>query len=255
MASLKCLPCSFACLTCTNSATNCLSCHPGSFLQYNQCLSTCSVGYFQFNNACSPCSYPCATCSLSPLNCTSCQSLYIYFQSSCISLCPTTYYSTNNSCQPCRYPCRTCQTNYISLTTSAYCLSCVSNSATVYYLDSGACVTKCPENSYGDQSTLACRPCIFPCLTCSGPFSCLSCANGYLNRLKQTCSTCIMGWFADESSKQCSLCNSSIPNCSACLSSTLCTACVLPQIVFNGICISAAACLAFQGYFLKPQSC
>lgn len=132
---------------------------------------------------------------------------------------------------PCTLPCLSCS---IVQTNCTYCLY-------GYYLFNNTCTANCSNlashfSYYNQLSTLTCDSCAFPCLKCLSETQCLSCRVGYLNAARYTCSQCVMGTYASNSS--CLLCNSS---CSICYSLIFCTACSTGHYLFNNSCTPNAS--------------
>jgi hypothetical protein len=83
------------------------------------------------------------------------------------------YDDGSGSCVPCSGLCATCS----SATT---CTSCgVVATVQLYLRGAGgaACVSSCPDGTFGDVTTSMCRPCAASCSTCAGPneSQCTSC--------------------------------------------------------------------------------
>ena len=180
----SCQLCDSNCLTCSSSATNCLSCPFSTTLLNNTCYSlptnclslspdancsSCFQGYFLSNNTC----IFNATCNnTSGVNGTG--------NGSC-SLCADSWYLQNGMCYPCPNPvtnCLTCDPN-----SPNNCFKCVSG----YFL-----------------SATTCTPCAIGCLACSSSNFCLQSSPGYYlapshsgastglsKRCSPPCATCI----------------------------------------------------------------
>lgn len=86
----ECAQCHIACVTCTNSATNCTQCKTGYSLFNNFCIA---------NPAPPSCIANCALCSSSSI-CTLCNSPYYLIPSlgTCVISCPISYYPAMREC-------------------------------------------------------------------------------------------------------------------------------------------------------------
>lgn len=125
-------PCSF----CSIMASNCTSCITGLLLNY-QCVSNCSIGYFQSGSICYSCNNNCTSCNSLQI-CTSCISSLVLSGQSCVSSCPSSNPVINNArqCSSCLDPsCVTCNG-------SNYCFQCFY--PTIFF--QGVCLTSCPSN-------------------------------------------------------------------------------------------------------------
>lgn len=159
---LICKGCSTICLTCSVNPNNCTSCDNSGTNPYffnNNCLSTCTGGYYNDNNAwtCRSCNPPCETCTSASINsCLSCISPLYLYQTSCETSCPDKFYINGRKCSPCLDPCLTC-------TAGTICLSC--NSTLFLYKQD--CVAACPFGMIVDPPNI-CKNCTLNCKTCVG---------------------------------------------------------------------------------------
>ncbi|CAD8093460.1 unnamed protein product [Paramecium primaurelia] len=252
-----CLDCDkTSCVTCTGTATTCLSCASGKYLENNTCKTcdpkciactslttcqSCSVGYYYNGSECLACTLPCIECNSGSI-CTKCQNdLYKLSLSQCISCslpcrtcdqdvcksCVNKYYfdsaeiDTTKKCKLCISPCDQC-------TSSSSCTTCISG----FYLDGTSCL-KCTNNCNTCETATKCFTCVSnsfylttsnTCLTCSNmDAACLTCSA--LNR----CLTCKDGFFiynltqngvttstCQACSVKCSSCSQSLSQCSRC---------------------------------------
>lgn len=136
-----CIACSYKCLTCLNSATNCTSCQTGSFRVYMANACNCQSNYYDSGvTTCTACSYTCLTCNgVAKSNCLTCSAASLRILSGNLCNCPIGYFDdgTNANCSPCDKSCLTCSNSSACLTcssanfrsinaTSGFC-SCYSN--------------------------------------------------------------------------------------------------------------------------------
>jgi proprotein convertase subtilisin/kexin type 5 len=178
----SCLACLIPCLTCSNSATNCLTCVTSGgkylLLYNNQCYSTCPVLTFTNGSACLACdtvTAKCATCNGTTSNCTSCNSGDYLSQpgsGTCVATCTNSPYLLqdvqNGVCV------QTCPSNMITNPNNT-CTVCSSG-----YISGGACTGTCPAQTYPDTTLKACMPCHANCSSCIGPNAenCTACYSG-----------------------------------------------------------------------------
>jgi hypothetical protein len=185
------LPCTFPCLTCLTTGTNCQSCYRGYFLN---------------GAVCTKCTAPCYECSGSATTCTSCHMGYELIVSTCSQICEDyEYFNTTISyCVLCPPPCKKCNPNTPTNCLSCYngfvlsgtsCVQChetcetctgplnnqCSSCPPYLTLNTGKCLRTCPLNSYYYHSAGDCFFCHPFCKTCSGPspYNCTTCLTGY----------------------------------------------------------------------------
>lgn len=114
------------CLTCSATATNCLTCGFSSFgadlyFRLNQCLLTCPLGFWPniTNHNCDACNEVCSVCySSDSLSCSKCRNKTtgeIFYKQIgadiCAQTCPDGQFisvSVPNYCQKCSPVCITC---------------------------------------------------------------------------------------------------------------------------------------------------
>ncbi|XP_006901390.1 PREDICTED: proprotein convertase subtilisin/kexin type 6 isoform X2 [Elephantulus edwardii] len=118
------------------------------------------------------------------------------------------------------------------------CLSCVHFSLGNSKIGR-KCVSTCPLGYFGDTLARRCRRCYKGCESCSGraPTQCLSCRHGFFHHQeKGACmSSCPMGFYADQSQKNCLKCH---PSCKKCLDEPeKCTVCKEGFSLARGSCI------------------
>ncbi|EAR95046.2 TNFR/NGFR cysteine-rich region family protein (macronuclear) [Tetrahymena thermophila SB210] len=225
-----CSACHTTCATCSGPLiNNCLTCS-GS-LQLNQtthtCTSSCPSGTYSSSGSCSSCNPNCFTCYGSQSNnCLSCTGT-LYFDSSsnsCTNNCPIKTFAdiSNNTCSVCDSSCTKCSgpnQNNCSFCQGSLYLNQANNT----------CISVCPIGTYSNISvTLGniCSACHSSCTSCSGPNSnnCLSCSGTlYFDSSNNTCtSICPDGTYQDSSSN-CSQCNSTCATCEG--SASFCKSC------------------------------
>ncbi len=276
--------CAEHCSSCNQENGVCSGCDTGYTLQNNKCiLASCPAGKYLNGSECSSCSSAisgCSTCT-SATNCTLCSSSYFLSNGNCVT-CPSGYTCNGKdavctrTCSAGQYltsscTCTACPTGCTSCTGANECSACASG----YHLKNGVCVANCTgvtcasgANPVSGDKNCCCvaeTPTIANCATQSGS-TCTKCNSGYYLSgntcvscpSNATCTgtstfTCSSGYYKNGSS--CSKCSS---GCSACTSSTNCTACSSGTLV-NGSCVddcdywSIAYNSCSQGY-RKPKS-
>ncbi|KAL9986144.1 hypothetical protein ACROYT_G000235 [Oculina patagonica] len=87
----ECGVCMASCLTCSNSASNCISCDKPRFLRDNTCRTYCGDGYYgdPTDRKCKVCDPACRTCAdgTSPSSCTSCHDDRYLNGTQCVKSC------------------------------------------------------------------------------------------------------------------------------------------------------------------------
>jgi hypothetical protein len=139
-----------------------------------------------------------------------------------------------------------CQVSYCSSCTSAidcyacfppYLLqltSCVISCDSGFYLYKEVCYLQCPVGTYTLSSTYSCSACNFPCLTCSGSVSCLTCVTGYYlegSSCRTSCSSTYL--FANTTSGLCETCPNPCVTCNYANSIIKCLSCAA-GFLYNG---------------------
>ena len=262
------LACKPPCLTCNDSADNCLSCVSSSKYPYywnNQCNNQCDLGYAEIGYKCEKCASPCGMCADSITACTSCIIGYLY-QHSCMEKCPDTTYLQNNQCFDCNLPCKTCNSSNL-------CLSCQSP----FSLYQSVCINNCPENITVSVSGV-CTSCM-NCLSCtSTPSTCTSCASNLFLYNSVCFSKCPESTYEEgniclDCSSNCRTCTAKNVNCTSCFegwnlsptTSTCVSICESGYYYVNSTClhcnISCKTCTeklcnsCNEGYYLLEDKC
>jgi hypothetical protein len=136
-------------VTCTSTATKCLSCTtPSPKLKDFTCVASCGASYFEVpGEICNPCPPGCTSCTST--DCTVCSPGFKKKNNICANPCGVGWYDAGVDCQPCASNCATC-------TGPATCSTCAAGFA---------------------QTPPSCPACSSPCLTCStSPTTCASCS-------------------------------------------------------------------------------
>ena len=202
-----CYECNVNCVTCSGTATTCLSCGTSVngltlylYTPTSECLSTCPGNtYGNTSNICDGCDATCATCN-GPLatNCLTCSSgSHDSTTGTCTGNCGTGRYSLNNVCYNCPTHCSAC-------TSDTVCSQCQSVLGVAYYLDGTSCLVSCPSTKYADSASSTCISCTSPCATCQGSSThCLTCSTGNLIHGANSCGSCPNGQYYDASTGVC----------------------------------------------------
>ena len=234
-----CLHCDISCLTCQQTAMDqCLSCANNLYLQPAigpaLCLSTCPLRTYKYtiNYTCLPCDSTCLTCiGSSASQCLTCDTGIVLSSVSpaqCVNFCADGYYfnSVSSVCNRCDSSCKTCIAGDASS-----CTACNSTSFLQAPTPPSSCDSSCPFGLYPVITNNTCQYCDNTCLNCSttGLKSCTSCNAGsflYGSPPNYCKSSCPSGYFADNTTNLCELCdssckeckNSSVNGCTSCLS-------------------------------------
>ncbi|EAR93938.2 H-type lectin domain protein (macronuclear) [Tetrahymena thermophila SB210] len=218
-----CYDCDSTCLTCQDSATNCLKCVSPLYLYQNKCSSSIQQGtYCDENHICLACNQSCSTCINNANLCTSCINGYYFYNNICTKDQPNQTYCKQSlsqqyqKCFSCDMKCKKCSGPFYN-----QCSECLNN----YYFYKNSCYIDQPEQT--TCQNYKCQPCFNLCQTCSGvnQNQCLSCINNYsLNSNTNQCeiSTCQDGYFPDKNLNSCLLCQL---GCRKCSSFSVCLEC------------------------------
>lgn len=110
-----CTDCSYPCLTCTNTVSQCTSCYLNSSLFLSeptyQCTDNCPTYTYPNSTTliCEACIDPCLDCT-SQYDCRSCVEGYYLYQnaSTCLDECPVGWVGVVDECVLCQSPCEKC---------------------------------------------------------------------------------------------------------------------------------------------------
>ncbi|KAL4480165.1 hypothetical protein ABPG74_020681 [Tetrahymena malaccensis] len=216
----SCYPCIQNCDTCQDSQS-CQQCKVGFYAGQDkkciQCASSncdkcnlksclaCSPGFLLQNGTCVKCNIPfCDICQDSK-QCKQCQAGYNLDEQ---KTCQTPKCDTN--CQICNNGiCNTCKEGFY-LDSRQVCQQCDSNCA---ICDQPKYCQKCQLGFFLDQNK-QCKKCSDFCGQCVDLNSCSQCQEGY-KLLNNACVICEdhLGYFSDNTQKECSKCDSSCQTC------------------------------------------
>lgn len=217
MDNMNCVFCDLKCLVCFELATNCSVCKPSGtyasfYLSTNEsCVTSCPVGMYAnyTDRTCYFCDTSCISCRTTPTYCFECDKLtgYAWNSYTCYNPCPDgTFISNNNTnCTNCSPFCILCAT------TSTTCSSCTLTGIYTAYLLGTDCLRACPNNYYADTANgtvNTCQPCDVACMICTGnPTPCTACNPNYWLDGTSCGLTCPTGYFQDNSTWTCLLCD------------------------------------------------
>ena len=183
-------------------------------------MSNCPLYTYQnqTNRTCLLCDSSCLSCSgPSNFECITCiiPTMVISTPPSQCQCSNGSYFNdTLNICALCDNSCVTCS-GYGSLS----CSKCKSNSFLQSNLPPSSCDTTCKSGSYLNTMNNTCPPCDVSCLNCSqnGENYCTACFDGtFLLNFPgpSSCkSSCSAGFYPDNSTKTCKICDSSCKEC------------------------------------------
>jgi proprotein convertase subtilisin/kexin type 5 len=239
------LPCAADCGACS-SATSCISCLAGFFLEASgACSASCPNRFVAstLTQSCQACPYDCLTCSGSGA-CLTCSAADFRTLNGPTSRCvPVTGYFDGGVALAvgCPAGCSSCSS-------LALCLSC----QTSFFLSvDNLCYATCPSRTYTDAATRSCLACPYDCLSCDSAGACLTCSSAAFRVLKSTNSRCVpMAGFFENSSRIVEPCST---GCAQCASLTTCTACTTGFTLGSGVC--ASQCPARQYFSSSCQPC
>ena len=133
-------------------------------------------------------------------------------------------------------------------------MQCLTN----YYLFNNTCISTCPNQYYGNVTSLICVSCISPCYTCSNNTFCLSCSINFLyNGTCVNSGNCPTSYFADINTLSCLACSS---NCLTCQYIAIyCTSCKQNSsatLLQNSTCVaSCSSTSTYAGTFGGIAAC
>lgn len=214
----QCTGCHSSCLTCAQSASNCLACNtssPHPYFLLNRCLSQCPNGYYASASLslCLPCTSPCEYCNTSSVSsCLSCITGYSLFGSVCQGVCPPGYYQNASSCLGCPSQCLSC-------TSGTLCGACAAN----YSLFAGECLAQCPDGY--TQVNRVCIQCSTNCRTCSLVNYCLTCMASLYLYQGQCVNPCPPKFYPLSAASSQTVCSGCPFECSECSSLSVCLSC------------------------------
>lgn len=152
-SATACSPCQDPCADCDGGARSCTACFPDGtkpalYLEINDCLEACPIGYAFIAGTCVACQAPCVTCSDSIDFCDSCDGEYS-FNGKCYLICPDGTSPDNElmKCIGCLSGCQRCDES-----NPEDCLLCESG----LYVHEGSCVAECPEGYRVNFEQTAC---------------------------------------------------------------------------------------------------
>ncbi|XP_033633747.1 proprotein convertase subtilisin/kexin type 5-like [Asterias rubens] len=178
--SHTCQLCSFQCLDCYQTYSQCVSCKDNTFLFREQCVPSCPEGFVEDldSNQCiaedRKCPLNCQDCNEWG-ECQKCEDTFDIYYGECLRRpCADSQYQALNDdgmreCRSCFENCSRCLGPR-----SDECLECHTN----YKLDNGECSRDCgPQQFDREGICLACHP---SCNGCSGasPYDCMECPDG-----------------------------------------------------------------------------
>jgi hypothetical protein len=265
--------CGTSCATCAAEANgnnqNCSSCiNPDTLKLFvkdgnTTCenIQTPPTGYtwnttlkaWQLNAGCFE---SCALCSAAgdatTNNCLTCKAGYLQLSdktTQCSKTNPGSYFLDAGKSQwaKCNAACGTCND-------ASSCDTCAAGKSKDP--NQKLCVETCPEGTFKDSNK--CRPCVFPCKTCSNQDTCISCANTELytintnsNKCDPKCFNTTIGIFKDNVG----VCGTCAAGCSKCTNPFTCTECAANYFKFQDNCVSACPAGFYQKEVTGVKTC
>lgn len=130
--------CNTTCKTCQTTLSYCTSCNSPQFLQNNQCVNSCSSGFFVNGTNCAACVANCSSCTSS--SCSACGNGMYLYDNTCYSSCPP--FTTNRTVSGV-LTCFTCGSGCTNCLDSSNCLNCTSGMIPQLNSTSRICVFSC----------------------------------------------------------------------------------------------------------------
>ncbi|XP_064032778.1 proprotein convertase subtilisin/kexin type 5 isoform X1 [Pogoniulus pusillus] len=231
----QCHLCHHTCLDCRGSEPNkCTTCGTDRrgierFLYHGECRESCPPGHYHSDNTCVSCPGHCEMC-VNSSHCKRCFRGYQLIQNICQKHnCKEGEVEDPDSedCIPCLDGCQSCK-----LDDPRICMTCIQN----YYMYNQQCYKYCPENTYGDESSLQCRDCPSNCDSCDKD-KCYLCKEGFYLSGDVCVTECEDGFFTDDISRECEPCHQSCATCVG-YSYKNCTACKNSFHLSHGQCLN-----------------
>lgn len=236
----SCTACSSSCAQCLTDANVCTQCTSPLLLEEGKCVDACQGGYIQSGTSCLKCNSNCWSCSGTTTNCLSCASNTYLYENWCYTSCPQGYMPSLKVCVLIENSAECapgCTTTYLS---NQSCESACNVAACLF--DNGTCEkgeTTCASGNYLETDT--CVACSYPCNSCSGPSTCLTCAVSTTNvgvtmlfynaYCYDSCpgATLSNGLTCTACNTRCSSCQGTVDTCLSCNS---------PFLLYNNQCIA-----------------
>jgi hypothetical protein len=234
-----CRVCNESCGNCSSFNT-CTSCKGETYLQFDQCVTSCNQGYLKYENNtclsscpsgtfpnesnCSECMTGCLTCK-DFKTCFKCENdLLLTDNFQCVEMCPAGYKPVLGYCEvECNdVDCIKCQK-----VNSDFCLQCKNGTI----LNQGICVNYCPDGMFDNENV--CNFCGDSCELCQSLETCEKCQENKINHEGSCIDECPSGFF--EYDKTCQSCSE---NCTTCESTKICSICDENSFLLNEKCVS-----------------
>ncbi|XP_065193124.1 proprotein convertase subtilisin/kexin type 5-like [Sycon ciliatum] len=209
--------------------------------------------------SCEACDSRCITCSGASGNCSECSfGLFLSRPAgngsrTCVVNCEDGFYGNvaRKQCLPCSPSCLAC----VNSPTGGdfVCTTCKSSAE---YPLGAVCVAACPNHTYVDRPSNACRLCSEKCLTCAdgyGNGTCTSCRTPLVLDRTSSCvqrcapprfalhgrcvaTQCPDGYYEDMANQACRTCPA-LESCLSCANATHCALCQFPALEERGKCV------------------
>uniref|UniRef100_A0A671RA21 Proprotein convertase subtilisin/kexin type 5-like n=1 Tax=Sinocyclocheilus anshuiensis TaxID=1608454 RepID=A0A671RA21_9TELE len=174
--SMRCARCDDHCESC--DASECYLCEEGFFLSDGTCVKTCKEGFYgDMKQECEPCHHTCRSCGGPDNNdCDSCEDDMFLDKGQCIRKskmkCPDgKFLNGKGECEQCDSSCRMCSGHG-----EHQCDSCQEG---MFLSNSQRCVSVCPRETHGNQTSGRCEDCSAGCLTCQDAHHCVKCKESF----------------------------------------------------------------------------
>lgn len=187
--------------------------------QVAKMVCECDPGFFENNGVCEQCDSSCGECSGTATKCTKCKSGMKLQKAKCVSFCSTSYFFDSSfKCTRCNTGCFSCSLHPNN------CQECEIG----YFLDGNKC-----------------KPCFSHCATCNGGSATnyTTCETPYFLYGSKCVESCNDGYFSDESTHICQLCQN---NCDKCLSVETCTKCKNGFTLIDDMCTRGEETLLYE---------
>uniref|UniRef100_A0A8C1W980 Proprotein convertase subtilisin/kexin type 5b n=1 Tax=Cyprinus carpio TaxID=7962 RepID=A0A8C1W980_CYPCA len=245
-STMRCARCDDHCESC--DASECYLCEDGFFLSDGTCVETCKEGFYaDMKQECEPCHRTCRSCGGPDDNdCDSCEDDMFLDKGQCINKskikCPDgKFLNGKGECEQCDSSCRTC-----SGPGEDQCDSCQKG---MFLTNSQRCVSVCPRETHGNQTSGRCEDCSAGCLTCQDAHHCVKCKESFGPLYLQD-GKCVAG--CKRGYPEADVCHSCAVGCASCEEQAdFCLSCEEDYVRFKHSCVLQCP----SRHFIKDGVC
>uniref|UniRef100_A0A8C1EK54 Proprotein convertase subtilisin/kexin type 5b n=1 Tax=Cyprinus carpio carpio TaxID=630221 RepID=A0A8C1EK54_CYPCA len=235
-STMRCARCDDHCESC--DASECYLCEDGFFLSDGTCVETCKEGFYaDMKQECEPCHRTCRSCGGPDDNdCDSCEDDMFQDKGQCI----------NKS----KIKCPDGKFLNVYLFLSIWNLhACLYVYAGMFLTNSQRCVSVCPRETHGNQTSGRCEDCSAGCLTCQDAHHCVKCKESFGPLYLQD-GKCVAG--CKRGYPEADVCHSCAVGCASCEEQAdFCLSCEEDYVRFKHSCVLQCP----SRHFIKDGVC